>query len=88
VLGAGYNLTIKYESDGTSRPYDTMEAYFLSDQDRDAKAELIGDVNLPQVHSLRPGCSRYHAEGACKTRAFLHLSANVTSSLPRVHVVQ
>ena len=44
VLGAGYNLTIKYESDGTSRPYDTMEAYFLSDQDRDAKAELIGDV--------------------------------------------
>jgi hypothetical protein len=44
VLDAGYNLTIKYESDGTSRPYDTMEAYFLSDEDRDAKATLIGDV--------------------------------------------
>jgi len=37
-------LTIKYESDGTSRPYDTMEAYFFSDEERDAKAELIGDV--------------------------------------------
>ena len=44
VLNAGHNLTIKYESDGTSRPYDTMEAYFLSDEDRNDKAELIGDV--------------------------------------------
>ena len=44
VLDSGTNITIKYESDGTSRPYDTMEAYFLSDEDRDAKAELIGDV--------------------------------------------
>ena len=44
VLDAGYNLTIKYESDGTSRPYDTMEAYFFSDEERDAKAKLIGDV--------------------------------------------
>jgi len=44
VLGSGYNLTIKYESDGESRPYDTMEAYFLSDEERDEKAELIGDV--------------------------------------------
>ena len=44
VLEAGYNLTIKYESDGASRPYDTMEAYFLSDEERDAKAKLIGDV--------------------------------------------
>ncbi len=44
VLDAGCDMTIKYESDGTSRPYDTMEAYFLSDEDRDAKAELIGDV--------------------------------------------
>jgi hypothetical protein len=30
VLDAGKDLTIKYESDGESRPYDTMEAYFLS----------------------------------------------------------
>jgi len=44
VLDAGCNLTIKYESDGTSRPYDTMEAYFLSDEERKEKAELIGDV--------------------------------------------
>jgi len=44
VLDAGRNITIKYESDGTSRPYDTMEAYFLSDEDRTAKADVIGDV--------------------------------------------
>jgi hypothetical protein len=44
VLEAGCDLTIKYESDGTSRPYDTMEAYFLSDEERNAKADLIGDV--------------------------------------------
>lgn len=44
VLDSGNDITIKYESDGTSRPYDTMEAYFLSDEERDEKAELIGDV--------------------------------------------
>ena len=44
VLDAGCNITIKYESDGESRPYDTMEAYFLSDEERNDKAELIGDV--------------------------------------------
>ncbi|MBU8934879.1 MAG: hypothetical protein KOO62_12905 [candidate division Zixibacteria bacterium] len=44
VFDAGANLTIKYESDGTARPYDTMEAYFLSDEERDEKAKLIGDV--------------------------------------------
>ncbi len=44
VLDAGRNITIKYESDGTSRPYDTMEAYFLSDEERTEKAEIIGDV--------------------------------------------
>ncbi len=44
VFEAGCDLTIKYESDGESRPYDTMEAYFLSDEERNAKAELIGDV--------------------------------------------
>ncbi len=44
VLDAGKDLTIKYESDGESRPYDTMEAYFLSDEERNKKAELIGDV--------------------------------------------
>jgi len=44
VLEAGCDLTIKYESDGESRPYDTMEAYFLSDAERNAKADLIGNV--------------------------------------------
>ena len=44
VLDAGCNITIKYESDGESRPFDTMEAYFLSDEERNEKAELIGDV--------------------------------------------
>jgi hypothetical protein len=44
VLDAGRDLTIKYESDGESHPYDTMEAYFFSDEERDEKAELIGDV--------------------------------------------
>ena len=44
VLDAGKDLTIKYESDGESRPYDTMEAYFFSDEERDEKAEVIGDV--------------------------------------------
>jgi hypothetical protein len=44
VLDAGRDITIKYESDGTARPYDTMEAYFLPDEERTAKAELIGDV--------------------------------------------
>ena len=44
VFEAGRDLTIKYESDGTSRPYDTMEAYFFSDDERNEKAELIGDV--------------------------------------------
>jgi len=40
VLDAGCDLTIKYESDGQSRPYDTMEAYFLSDEERNNKAEI------------------------------------------------
>jgi hypothetical protein len=44
VLANGHNITIKYESDGQSRPYDTMETYFLSDEERDEKAEEIGNV--------------------------------------------
>jgi hypothetical protein len=44
VLDAGKNITIKYESDGESRPFDTMEAYFISDKERNEKAELIGNV--------------------------------------------
>ena len=44
MLDEGRDLTIKYESDGEQRPYDTMEAYFLSDTERNEKAPLIGDV--------------------------------------------
>jgi hypothetical protein len=44
VLESGTNMTFKYESDGTAREMDTMEAYFLSEEDRDAASEKIGDV--------------------------------------------
>ncbi len=44
VLDGGCDITIKYESDGESRPHDTMETYFLSDKERDEKAKFIGDV--------------------------------------------
>jgi hypothetical protein len=44
VLDAGRNITIKYESDGEARPFDTMEAYFISDEERNEKAELIGNI--------------------------------------------
>ncbi|MCK5146723.1 hypothetical protein KAR48_08195 [bacterium] len=44
VLESGTNMTYKYESDGTAREMDTMEAYFLSDEDRTAASMLIGDV--------------------------------------------
>lgn len=44
VLESGTNLTFKYESDGQSRPYDTMEAYFLPEGERKAHSTEIGDV--------------------------------------------
>lgn len=44
VLSTGTDVTIKYESDGTSRPMDTMAAYFLNKEERLAAAEQIGDV--------------------------------------------
>lgn len=44
VLDTGTDITIKYESDGTSRPMDTMEAYFLPKGDRLKNQEQIGDV--------------------------------------------
>jgi hypothetical protein len=44
VLDAERDITIKYESDGEARPFDTMEAYFISDEERNEKAELIGNV--------------------------------------------
>jgi hypothetical protein len=44
VLASGTDITIKYESDGTSRPMDTMEAYFLTKEERLKHTEQIGDV--------------------------------------------
>jgi len=44
VLESGTNMTFKYESDGTARELDTMEAYFLSEDDRELNANKIGDV--------------------------------------------
>jgi hypothetical protein len=44
VLENGTNLTFKYESDGTARELDTMEAYFMSEEDRAKVADKIGDV--------------------------------------------
>jgi len=44
VLASGTNITIKYESDGTSRPLDTMQAYFLPKEERLANTQQIGDV--------------------------------------------
>jgi len=44
VLQSGTNMTYKYESDGTTREMDTMEAYFLSEEERDAAAPKIGEV--------------------------------------------
>lgn len=44
VLESGTDMTFKYESDGTARELDTMETYFLSDEERDTAAEKIGDV--------------------------------------------
>lgn len=44
VLETGTNMTFKYESDGTAREMDTMEAYFISKDELDEKSEIIGDV--------------------------------------------
>ena len=44
VLMSGTNMTYKYESDGTAREMDTMEAYFISEEERDQVADNIGDV--------------------------------------------
>ncbi len=44
VLENGTDLTFKYESDGTARELDTMEAYFMPEDERAAVADKIGDV--------------------------------------------
>jgi len=44
VLENGTDLTFKYESDGTARELDTMDAYFMPEDERDLVADKIGDV--------------------------------------------
>lgn len=44
VLERGIDMTFKYESDGTSREMDTMEAYFIPKEELDEKSNVIGDV--------------------------------------------
>jgi hypothetical protein len=44
VLESGTDLTFKYESDGTARDLDTMEAYFMPEDEREKVADAIGDV--------------------------------------------
>ena len=44
VLESGFDVTFKYESDGQNRELDTMEAYFLPEEERKANATKIGDV--------------------------------------------
>lgn len=44
VLESGTSMTFKYESDGTAREMDTMEAYFISKEELDQKSQIIGDV--------------------------------------------
>ena len=44
VLLSGTNMTYKYESDGTAREWDTMEAYFVTEEEREQIADKIGDV--------------------------------------------
>jgi hypothetical protein len=44
VLESGTNLTFKYESDGTCRELDTMEAYFMPEEERARVAGPCGDV--------------------------------------------
>jgi len=49
VLDKGYDMTLKYESDGSCCSDDTVGSYFLSKEDREAKSEVLGDVLYKKV---------------------------------------
>lgn len=51
VLDSGCDMTLKYESDGQCKPDDTIMAYFLPKEDREAKAEVLGEVLYNKVLS-------------------------------------
>jgi hypothetical protein len=58
VLESGCDLTFKYESDGQGREFDTMEAYFLPEEERKAHATEIGDV----IYHKTLQCTRHARE--------------------------
>lgn len=58
VLESGCDLTFKYESDGQGREFDTMEAYFLPEEERKAHATEIGDV----IYYKTLQCTRHARE--------------------------
>jgi hypothetical protein len=49
VMGKGYDMTLKYESDGSCCTDDTIMSYFLPKEDRESKAEALGDVLYKKV---------------------------------------
>ncbi|MEW6027582.1 MAG: hypothetical protein AB1599_09860 [Planctomycetota bacterium] len=49
VLDKGYDMTLKYESDGTCCSDDTIGSYFMPKEDREAKAEALGEVLYKKV---------------------------------------
>jgi len=49
VLDKGYDMTLKYESDGSCCSDDTVGSYFLSKEDREDKSEVLGDVLYKKV---------------------------------------
>ncbi len=58
VLESGCDLTFKYESDCQGREFDTMEAYFLPEEERKGHATEIGDV----IYYKTLQCTRHARE--------------------------
>ena len=58
VLENGHDLTFKYESDGQGREFDTMETYFLPEEERKAHSVQIGDV----IYYKTVQCTKHAAE--------------------------
>lgn len=49
VLDCGCDMTLKYESDGACSSDDTIMSYFMPAPDRDAKAEVLGEILYRKV---------------------------------------
>jgi len=63
VLAKGYDMTLKYESDGTCCSDDTIASYFLSKEDREAKAEVLGEVLYKKVAKCDEHAKKLLAKG-------------------------